>query len=269
MKQTILKSTLVAAALTASFSALAIPPALEAAKRSGTSIVKEFDAGSGMKGYVVEMGNSGDYQVIYGSPDDKLLIAGQLIDGAGKNLTADHMAQYVPQPDYTAVWPKVEAVKHAVKMNSKAKGPVVYIMADANCPFCHYVDEAFRPYVETGKVDVRVLHVAFLRPDSATKAAAIMGAKDPAAALKEHGEKFDKGGITPAGTVKPEFKEAMDKAAALMQELKASGTPTVIFKNKEGKVEVLKGMPTLNDVARIAQMPKIENKNPKLNRFDR
>ena len=63
---------------------------------------------------------------------------------------------------------------------------VIYMFSDPNCPFCNMFWKQARPWVEAGDVQLRHVMVGMLRPDSAGKAAALLAAKDPEAALNEH-----------------------------------------------------------------------------------
>src|SRR3546814_5178612 len=56
-------------------------------------------------------------------------------------------------------------------------------ICDANCPYCNAFWEAARPWVDSGKVQLRHILVGIIKDDSPAKAAAILGAPDRSAAL--------------------------------------------------------------------------------------
>ena len=58
--------------------------------------------------------------------------------------------------------------------------------ADPNCPYCNMFWKQARPWVESGKVQLRHIMVGMLRADSAGKSAALLNASKPEAALNEH-----------------------------------------------------------------------------------
>ena len=64
---------------------------------------------------------------------------------------------------------------------------IIYMFSDPNCPYCNMFWKQARPWVESGKVQLRHIMVGMLRADSAGKSAALLSAKDPQAALNEHG----------------------------------------------------------------------------------
>ncbi|MEG2802855.1 MAG: thiol:disulfide interchange protein DsbG [Stenotrophomonas sp.] len=69
---------------------------------------------------------------------------------------------------------------------SKNAPKVVYVFTDANCPYRHHFWQAARPWVESGKVQLRRIMVGVIRKDTAGKAAAIMTAPGPSAVLRQN-----------------------------------------------------------------------------------
>lgn len=75
------------------------------------------------------------------------------------------------------VWAQLESATWV--LDGKADAPrIVYTFSDANCPYCNHFWEAARPWVNSGKVQLRHLLVGIIREDSPAKAAAILGASD-------------------------------------------------------------------------------------------
>ena len=60
------------------------------------------------------------------------------------------------------------------------------VFTDPNCPYCNKLWADARPCVDAGKRQLRHVMVGILTPTSAGKAAALLGAKDPAAAMDTH-----------------------------------------------------------------------------------
>ncbi len=99
-------------------------------------------------------------------------------------------------------------------MRAAPTAPLLYVFADPNCIFCYRFYKMAEPLVSSGRLQLRWVMVAFLQSSSAAKAAAILSASDPRAALHQDEDRFDvtheSGGIAPAG--------AQDKALqALLQ----------------------------------------------------
>jgi thiol:disulfide interchange protein DsbG len=66
-------------------------------------------------------------------------------------------------------------------LDGKKEAPViVYVFADPFCPYCKQFWQQARPWVESGKVQLRTLLVGVIKPESPATAAAILAAKDPA-----------------------------------------------------------------------------------------
>ena len=60
---------------------------------------------------------------------------------------------------------------------------VVYVFTDLNCPYCNKLWSDARPWVNSGKVQLRHVIVGILTPTSPGKAAALLADKDPSATL--------------------------------------------------------------------------------------
>jgi len=83
---------------------------------------------------------------------------------------------------------------------------VLYVFWDANCYYCNLTWRALQPYEKAG-LQVRWVPVAYQKENSAALAAAVMGAKDRAAALRENETRYRAknydGGIKAAVKVPP------------------------------------------------------------------
>ena len=68
--------------------------------------------------------------------------------------------------------------------DGQAKAPrTVYVFTDPNCPYCNKFWSDARPWVDSGKVQLRHVIVGILTPTSPGKAAALLADKNPAQAL--------------------------------------------------------------------------------------
>ena len=134
--------------------------------------------------------------------------------------------------------------KHLVGWGNP-KAPVhLYAFEDPNCIFCNLFYASAKPYVESGKAYVQVVPVAFLKPSSPGKAAAILSAKSPVKAYE-----FDENGFNrkaEEGATQPiPVSAAMQAVLArhghwLMQDLQSGGTPTLLYR-QHGHWQVMKG----------------------------
>src|ERR1700754_2175348 len=69
-------------------------------------------------------------------------------------------------------------------LDGSAKAPrTVYVFTDPNCPYCNKFWGDARPWVDSGKVQLRHIMVAVIAPTSAGKAATPLTDRDPAGRL--------------------------------------------------------------------------------------
>jgi thiol:disulfide interchange protein DsbG len=156
-------------------------------------------------------------------------------------LAGDTASPGVEVPD--RAWKALEA--SAWIADGRADAPrVVYAFTDPNCPYCNRFWHDARPWVDAGKVQVRHVLVGILGPTSAAKAAALLSARDPAAALLQHErERGKSGGVKPADAIDPAVQKKLDANYALMQGLGSSATPTILFRDAAGKIREVRGAP--------------------------
>jgi thiol:disulfide interchange protein DsbG len=65
-------------------------------------------------------------------------------------------------------------------LDGKKEAPVIVYVFDPFCPYCKQFWQQARPWVESGKVQLRTILVGVIKPESPATAAAILAAKDPA-----------------------------------------------------------------------------------------
>jgi thiol:disulfide interchange protein DsbG len=179
----VLVVALASAAAAFAFAAPPLPAALQALQKQGLTIVGTFPSPGGLTAYAAHMGT--EPIALYATPDGKHVIAGTLFDATGKNLTADALEKVLAKPMAEAVWGRLEK-SHWIA-DGRADAPrTVYVFTDPNCPYCNKLWADARPWVDAGKMQLRHVMVGILTPTSAGKAAALLGNKDPAAALDAH-----------------------------------------------------------------------------------
>src|SRR5690606_4457408 len=111
-------------------------------------------------------------------------IIGTRVDAQGRNMDEDTLNELVVKPMQEQAWQALEESDWV--LDGRADAPrVVYVFSDPNCPYCNRFWETARPWVDAGKVQLRHILVGVIREDSPGKAAAILSAKDPSAALLE------------------------------------------------------------------------------------
>ena len=110
-----------------------------------------------------------------------------------------------------AVWGQLEK-SHWIADGREGAPRTVYVFTDPNCPYCNKLWADARPWVDAGKLQLRHVMVGILTPTSAGKAAALLGAKDPAAALDayERGHAASNAKLLVSGCPKPLGDEGVE-----------------------------------------------------------
>ena len=215
------------------------PPVLEKLAAHGVTIMDAFDAGDGLQGFA-GVTNQQPVAVYVTSGGDA--IVGTRIDADGNARDAKRLQELVTRPLGEQTWAKLESA-HWVRDGDINAPRVVYTFSDPNCPYCNRLWQAARPWVESGKVQLRHVMVGVIRQDSAAKAATILGAKDPGAKLVENESRFAEGGVAAASSVSAQIRQRLDANQRLMTELGFRGTPALMFRDQEGIVQRRSGMP--------------------------
>jgi thiol:disulfide interchange protein DsbG len=124
----------------------------------------------------------------------------------------------------------------------------LYVFYDPNCPYCHRLYDDLRADVARGAVQVSWITVGFLAPSSLPKAAAILQARNPLAALRRSerdyaapGEGHGGGGIAPAPTVEPATRARLRHNLDMLRAVHALGVPALVWRGRDGEARMLLG----------------------------
>lgn len=142
-----------------------------------------------------------------------------------------------------------------IPIGSRHPAHVLYAFTDPNCPYCHKLWMAMQPYYHRD-VQVRHIFVGIISASSPGKAAAILEARDPAAALWENearwGTRSDGGGgIAPLAQPSATDLKILALDQALMQDFGIPGTPALVYQDRQGKVHVVTWLPGKAELAEI------------------
>ena len=244
------------AAASIAFAATPRPAPLEALERQGLTIVGTFPSPGGLTAYAAHMGT--EPVALYVTPDGKHVIAGTLFDAAGKNLTVAVLEKTLATPMANAVWGQLEK-SHWIADGREGAPRTVYVFTDPNCPYCNKLWADARPWVDAGKLQLRHVMVGILTPTSAGKAAALLGATDPVAALDAHErghvasnaktlasgrpKPLGDGGVKPLASVPSAPAAQLDANAKLMASSGLRATPALVWKDARGGVQMRQGAP--------------------------
>lgn len=240
-----------------------LPAPLQALQRQGLEIVGTFPSPGGLIAYAAYMGQRP--VALYLTPDGKHVVAGTLLDAEGKDATSDALDKVVGKPMGDAVWRQLEK-SHWIADGREGAPRTVYVFTDPNCPYCNKLWSDARPWVDAGKVQLRHVMVGILTPTSAGKAAALLGDKNPSAALAAHerghaasNEKtlasgrpkpLGDDGVKPLSVVPPALQARLDANVKLMATYGLQATPAVVWRDRAGSVQMRQGLPG-NELAAI------------------
>lgn len=262
------------------FAAL-LPPALanqssypavieQLVKNRGIKIVSEFQAPGGMTAYGAQY--RGHDLVFYLTPDKQYAIVGHMLDAKGEDLTAQQIDTHITTPTLAGAWAKLEKTAWVAEGAQNPKR-IIYEFTDPNCPFCHLFWLANQPYLKEG-LQVRHILVGIITPSSKGRAAAILEATDPSAAMTKNerdyntkGPEDKAGGVAPLNNPKPATLAKLNANEKLMEELGVTGTPGIFYKDANDKVKRIVGLPPLSKLGEIYGLPPQPITDPALQRF--
>ena len=234
------KRTLLFALLPAVVHAEELPAPVKAIEKQGITILKPFDAPGGMKGYL------GKYQdmgvTIYVTPDGKHAISGYMYNEKGENLSNTLIEKEIYAPAGREMWQRME--KASWILDGKKDAPViVYVFADPFCPYCKQFWQQARPWVDSGKVQLRTLLVGVIKPESPATAAAILASKDPAKTWHDYEASGGKLMLKMPETPPSEQMKALNINQKLMDDLGANVTPAIYYMSKDNTLQQAVGLP--------------------------
>lgn len=219
----------------------AYPEILDAIEQQGIRILGEMQVPGGLRAFAAKAG--AQPLAIYLTPDNQHVVVGTLVDAQGQDMAEDQLKKMAEQPLSEAAWTKLETATWVQDGDPEAPR-IIYTFTDPNCPYCNRFWLAARPWIESGKVQLRHVMVGVIRQDSPAKAAAILQASSPEDALTENERKHADGGIAPLETVDGDTTEKLNRNAALVTELGFGGTPAIVLKTHDGKIDSFAGMPS-------------------------
>lgn len=247
--QHLIRGTLLSTALVATaVQAQDYPPVIQSLEQQGVKVVESFEAPGGMTGYVGEM--QGRSLAFYLTPDGNHVIVGTLLDEEGNNLSAASIQELIEGPKFAKAWPQLEDSNWVQDGSSDAE-TIIYTFTDPNCPYCYRFRQQAAPWIEAGEVQLRHILVGILKEDSLTKAATILGSENPEAALHDHQASYQQGGIEVDRKLVSAAHMEVKANNRLMQELGLRATPSTLYKDDDGKVVMVQGLPNPQALKRM------------------
>lgn len=171
-----------------------------------------------------------------------LMAASLLLAACGEAPSTGATAKAAATPVSVAA---IAAEAQGFLVGSQMSARTVYVFFDAQCAHCGALWNAAKPL--KSQVKFVWIPVGLLNPSSTTQGAALLAAKDPAAAMDEHETSLlaKQGGIS-AGSGLDAQKAAVAKNTALMTRLGFASVPSIVGTHAQTGALVIKegSMPT-------------------------
>lgn len=217
-----------------------LPGPIVEMEKKGVRITGTFDGPNGLQGY------TGEYQeegvALYLTADKKYVMAGRLYDNKGSDLSVEPLKRLVYDQMNKQKLTLLEKSNWIGDGADKAPR-VIYVFSDANCPYCTRFWEQARPWVESGRVQLRHIMVGVIRPDSAAKAATLLVSENPEKALHDHEASGEASTLTALRDIPEETQKALANNLELMSSMGVAATPAIYFADQEGRLVRQLGAP--------------------------
>lgn len=118
----------------------------------------------------------------------------------------------------------------------QAGTPVFYSFIDPQCGHCHTMMKAMKPYIDEGRMQVRLIPVGF-KEETRAQAAFLLATPAPAQVWWRHldGDRT----VLPA---KQEInQQGVQRNLSIMQSWKLNVTPLIVYRGKDKKVKIIRG----------------------------
>lgn len=213
------------------------PEVAQALRRFGpVTVLRTLPGPPGMTAALVRAG--AQQAVVWVLDHGAAVATGQVWNARGEDLTRAMAIRFglIPRPLAPAA--VAAAVARLDSFTLGSGGPEITVFLDPNCIFCHRLYQRAVPLLAAGRLRLRVVMVGFLKPTSFARAAAILGAPDPARALAADERGFDvtdeEGGIPPATSIPPAIHAAVVADTRLLARTGVEATPTLLYRDRAG-----------------------------------
>lgn len=225
-----------------------LPAPIKALQAKGATIKGTFDAPGGLKGYAAEYQTQA--MALYLTSDGKHVLAGNLFDEKGEDLSEAPLQKLVYEPMSKQMWSQMESSTW-IADGAKTAPKVIYLFSDANCPYCNMFWEQTRPWVKSGKVQLRHIMVGIIREDSAAKAATLLADTNPELALQKHEQAGKNSTLKAMPTIPKDIQTRLDANLKLMEDMGLSSTPAIFYKDENGHLQQQQGAPRPDVLSKI------------------
>lgn len=209
-------------------------------EKQGYTFVKQIDAPEGLIGWT---GYKHEYpSTVFISKDQKYYLVGDLFNQSGQNLTEQAINTHVKGAVLDEIWKSLEKSTWIQDGKSDAE-KIIYVFNDPNCSYCHTFWKQARPFVNSGKVQLRHIMVGVIRPSSKGQAASILNNHNPAEFFTEYNLANGKSKLKEMQSIPKDLSEKIDFNTNLMDKYGFYATPALIWKDSKGEIQSQQGVP--------------------------
>ena len=200
------------------------------------------------------------FQVFYVTPDKERVMPGVLWDSAGKDLTRDQVADVpgaiptvtvgdVPGSKATAGSGSAVAALPLVQKASfgtvgSASAPHLWMVIDPQCIYSVRAYQMLHPFVEAGKLQLSIIPISVLDGEDngqSTRSALALLSKSPDQLVSA----WQAGSVNDPPV--PAAGERLQANRAIAQAIGLQGTPTLLWRKRDGTEGRIDGVPTSID----------------------
>jgi thiol:disulfide interchange protein DsbG len=255
MKKLILASVISALVASSAFAAKqeqadAAQQLVESATQGKFTVLQSFQSVGNLEGFVMQSPQGGLPNIFYADKGGQYMLYGTLIGPDGTNISEQDNQNYVQ----TYVAQNIEDGLSQVTTFTDGSDDApykMYVMMDANCSACHYFYNVVKDSIDSGDLQLEIILVSFVKPDSNAKAAAILAAQDSAQAIDDNESGFvsatEEGGIEAMEDIPADLQAQLDANMEFMRSSGLGSTPTLIFYNNgsegQGELTYIQGAP--------------------------
>ncbi|HVY13217.1 MAG TPA: thioredoxin fold domain-containing protein [Alphaproteobacteria bacterium] len=211
-------------------------------------------------------------QIFYTTPDSRAILVGALLSPEGANISQPQLALFAtthpealaplktagaaaPPPEAANLAPSesfytdLAAAEHVTFGRESA--PLVLMIMDVNCPYCHKAWKKLEKAVDDGKLRVQMVPIAALGAKSAEQGARWLAQRSPQDAWKKLIAGDDK--VLTLGDPDPAKQASIVRNTEIATRWKVDHTPYFLYRGKNGKIRLIVGEPEnaeviLNDI---------------------
>lgn len=211
-------------------------------------VLNIFDAGNDITGYVI--GDDAGSKIFYQIGKTDVFFVGTMVNSDMIDVTSEHYSKEIPKKDISKTLEKIKASNSYFSEGSEKATKEIFVFFDPNCGYCKQLWSNLRPIVDSGTLKVNWLPVAILGESSKNLNATILQSTNPVKEMKNLEKGASKG--LEDSKINSKTIEILSTNLDFMKELKATGTPTIIYKTKDNKSYSVSSSMSTEDLLKLS-----------------